>query len=156
VSVGEIPITGSFKRRSPPGESFGNLPMGWLALSHKWLDGKENRRLSRGRWHRVECPSTKKVIHRSLRFHPNLKGPAEQPAEIWIDWDGWLVLSGRSPDEEQELDLRISAARWWEWARLHETHPDPSYRLAARIAWILGILSIALGSWSVVLTLLSR
>ena len=72
--------------------------------------------------------------------------------ELWIDWDGWLALSGHAADTPKEMKLRVRAARWWETARLAETHPDPAYQLAVRLAWILGILSFAVGAVSLVVT----
>jgi hypothetical protein len=158
-------IEGVFERRLLRGDAehlrLDSLPTGWFAISHRWIEPTTARRQGRGRWYSIHNPESGNCIFRALRLEPTLRVEAGSEnttpsGEIWIDYDGWLELSGLADDNPRSMPLRICRARWWQTARLAEKHPDPAYRLAARVAWILGLVSILLGVVSILLTVLPR
>jgi hypothetical protein len=109
----------------------------------------------------IENANSNASVFRVLRFEPTLKfepgsGETRPAGEIWIDWDGWIDLANRAEDMPRSMSLRIRRAPWWQTARLAEKHPDPAYRLAVRVAWILGLISILMGLVSILLTMLPR
>jgi len=67
-----------------------------------------------------------------------------------MDWVGWLDLCDRDDNAPESLELEITKTRWWEAPFLAVAHPDPIIRMSG----LLGLLSIGLGIWSVVLTLM--
>ncbi len=160
--VEEGVIQGLLARRVPRASDAGHfaldsLPTGWFALSHRWVESTPPRRHARGRWHSIRNVESGACVFRTLRFDPTLRFEALSDegiaaGEIWIDYDGWLELSGRAADVPEKMRLRVRRARWWEIARLAEKHPDPTYRLALHIAW----LSILLSGISILIALLGR
>ena len=141
-------IKGQFSRVNPVefSETSGNL-IGWVVISHHWVNSKRRRRLSYGKWFRIKSPHTK--IYRILRFSPRLKYSKEEgKGELFIDWLGWIDLWDKDEQGKAPIELEISQAKWWEYPYLALSHPDPAYRLAGALAIlsvILGIISIILG-----------
>lgn len=79
----------------------------------------------------------------------------KQRREIVIDWQAWIDLYGREEDVSGPIELTVRKARWFQYPMLGLRHPDPSYRLATLISLgsaVLGLISVALGVWSVCLT----
>lgn len=124
------------------------IPVGWFVISHRLIHQKHDRVLAHGRWFRIEGPGGR--IYRILRFSPNLKSSTPD-AEIIIDWQGWLDLHGRVENIKVALELEISGVRWWQTPVLAVAHPDP----AVRVAGVLGLVSVALGVLSILLTFVS-
>jgi hypothetical protein len=141
-------IRGDFTSCSLPN---GEVSGGWFAISHQWFDAKVTRRRARGRWYRLE--SDFGSTYRVLRFAPNIPydtGDGAPSGGIAIDWDGWLDLQGRDDVDLKPLPLRIRRVRRTESLRLIWRHPDPSQRLALRLA----LLAFALGALSIVVAAL--
>ncbi|MDE2335848.1 MAG: hypothetical protein KGL10_00895 [Alphaproteobacteria bacterium] len=140
-------IKSQFTRVSPAkfAETIG-IPMGWFVISHRWMPDKKQRRLSHACWFKIK--SAHGEIYRILRFSANLPGsPSLEQGDIVLDWLGWIDLFDRAEEVEGPIELEISEAKWWNWQTLAVSHPDPSMKLAARIALLsfwLGILSFIL------------
>ena len=143
-------MKGTFKRVSPAAfaENVG-IPAGWFVISHRWMSVKKERRLQHGKWFKLSTNAAS--VYRILRFSPNLAGAPDKPGEIVLDWPAWLDLFGRAENVDGTLQITITAARWWEYPKLAISHPDPAVRLSgylALLSFCLGVISIALGVWS--------
>ncbi len=136
-------LTATFSR-SHKGELIKDLPQGWFAISHLFVEDKTARRKAYGQWHRIK--TTHGTIYRVLRFAPNLKGSAKQgEGEMLIDWNGWLSLTGLGGADDS-LEVEVEKAAWWEYFHLAFSHPDPMYRYNATFAFVgfaLGVVSLA-------------
>lgn len=144
-------IRGKFHREalSAPGD-VAQLPGGWFAISHRWIDDRAARRRLHGRWFKLT--SSYGTIFRAIKFAPNLKGGAnKEEGAIVLDWPAWLELNGFPNELEEKLELSITRVRWWHWPKLAISHPDPAIQTSG---W-LGILSLALGIISLFLALLT-
>ena len=151
-------VHGSFQRVSPAAfaEKIG-IPLGWFVISHRWIADKKLRRKYHGKWFKLSTESG--AIFRVIRFSANLTCTPSGPGQIVIDWPGWLDLFGREENVDGPVEISISPARWWEYPRLAISHPDPAMRLAGWISLLsllLGIVSIALGAWSLYITYYPR
>lgn len=145
-----IAIDRIFKRLSPAelGEQV-TLPAGWFVISFRHVPGKDVRRKLYGKWCKISSESGS--IFRVLRFTGNLAFALENPAEIILDYSGWLELTGHDEDTKKEIELKIRRAKWYQYPSCAHSHPDPSYKLANWIALLslgLGLLSIALAIWA--------
>lgn len=142
-------MKGTFSRVSPAefAEKVG-IPAGWFVISHRWMPEKSERRRSSGRWFKITSSSGS--IFRILRFSPNLSGTpnGDTKGDIVLDWPAWLELNGFADDLDKSVELTFSRASWWQFAKLAESHPDPTYRMAGRLA----IISVVLGAESLVLS----
>jgi hypothetical protein len=149
-----MPIHATFQRVSPA--SFADkvgIPLGWFVISHRWMESKQARRRQHGKWFKLATEAG--TVYRVLRFSANLAGAPGKTGEIVIDYPAWLDLHGRTENVEGPIDIVITPARWWESPRLAVAHPDPSIRLAGWFAILsvaLGVVSVALGAWSIWLT----
>ena len=144
-------MKGTFSRRTPA--SFASkvgIPAGWFVVSWRWMPEKAERRRAHGRWYKIK--SAHGEVHRILRFSGNLKADAaKSEGTIIIDWPAWLELHGYADDAKEPLTLEIERASPWRFWALVSAHPDPTYRLAAKLGLasvILGLLSLVLGAWS--------
>lgn len=117
---------------------------GSVAVSHLWVDEKQARRRSTGRWYRLTSPDTGRAIFRVLTFDPTIRrGDESHAGGIVIDWTGWLMLTDYAEDTQQSLELELRRARWWNYPRLAVTHPNPVSRVALQVsavAFVLGII----------------
>ncbi len=142
-------MKGEFNRISSgsPEEKYG-VPLGWVAISYRWMPEQRERRLSHGRWYRIS--SAHGTTFRALRFSPNLKGTLQaQAGDVVVDWQAWLKLAGHNEIVPDSLSLSFRRVRPWEWPRVMFSHPDPGTRLSM----ILGFLSLLLALWSIYLSL---
>jgi len=128
------------------------IPAGWFVISYHWISEKGERRQLHGRWFRIKSPKGK--IFRILRFSPHLDPKSsdalsEAKGEMIVDWPGWIELNGYEGETEKQLGLELKEAQWWNFPQIVLSHPDPVYRLSG----FLGLLSVALGLLSLILTL---
>lgn len=122
------------------------LPLGWVAISWRWLPDKLKRRHAHGRWYRLK--SDHGVTYRVLRFGGNLSGSDRTNQwDMVIDWPAWLELSGYAEDVPDTLAISLSPTSIWRSPQLAFSHPDPTVRLATA----LGVLSLLLGIMSLAL-----
>ena len=138
-------INGRFERISLEAKnSIIDIPMGFFAISHNWIDDKKNRRKLYSKWFKIS--SNNRSVYRSLKFSANLKGSTKiGNGEISIDWGAWLILSDFSDEIPESLELKIRTANFFDIPRILIFHPNPSEKLAAQIALvslILGIISL--------------
>lgn len=143
-------MKGMFSRMSPArfAESIG-IPLGWMVISWRWMPDLAQRRRAHGKWFRIK--SKHGVVYRVLRFSTKLSGsPPDTPGEVVIDWPAWLELSGYAEKMPDSLELEFEKADIWHLPQLAASHPDP----ATRLSGILGLVSVFLGSLSIVLALL--
>ena len=141
-------IKGDFARTSPAAfaEKIG-IPQGWFVISHNWVPTKKARRLSHGKWFKIS--SSEGSVYRILRFSVKLRGtPKSGTGDIVLDWPGLLKLSGYAEDIPEEITLEITKIKWWEYAFVPFSHPDPTIKLAS----ILAALSVGLGLVSVAIS----
>jgi hypothetical protein len=145
-------VKGTFSRMSPAAfaQKVG-IPPGWCVIAYRWVPTKVERRRATGHWFKLV--SSGGSTYRILRFSANLKGGPDSPiSDIVLDWSAWLELNGYADDLNKPVELKITRPRWWEMHRLADEHPDPIYRMAARLA----VLSVVLGTVSLVLTVLPK
>lgn len=122
------------------------LPLGWVAVSWRWIPDKQHRRHAHGKWYRLK--SDHGVTYRVLRFSGNLSG--SQKTDQWdlvIDWPAWLELSSHAEDVPVSLEIELTRTSIWRSPQLAFSHPDPTIRLATGLGVLsfgLGILSLAL------------
>ena len=148
-------IKRNFKRLSPTAlnENTG-LAAGWCAISwrliseEKGISGKKKRRQAHGKWFKLS--SKHGSIFRNMRFSGSLKSDDDLPAQIILDYVGWLILTNEAEDIHAPIELTIKRAKWYERPQMAVSHPDPAFRLASWIA----LLSLSLGILSIVLALL--
>ncbi len=138
-------ISGTFTRTTSSPEK--KCESGWFALSHYLVPVKRDRRTARNVWYRiasVDSQNDVQCIYRVLRFDPTLiAGSQEQdkPAEIDVDYQGWIELSGFAEKKPKTLQLLITRATAIGIVRGMLHHPDPSIRVASWLAAISVILS---------------
>ena len=155
-------IEGRFRRLSRGKSENYRLPMAGFAVSHLHIKPKSDRRKVRRQWWRIQRRDTNRHVYRTLSFHPPLKtekwvltseaAPEDNP-EIILDWDGWVDLLEDDEEANESLDLSITLVRWWQFlsqARCLWRHPDPTHRLAGKVA----LISLFLGAVALVVTLL--
>lgn len=142
---------GKFSRSNlPEGD---HIKSGWIAVSHMHIRDKKERRNSRGVWYKIENKGTGKHTYRILKFSPTLEShTTEGPAGVVMDWDGWLEVNNFSEDLPEKATLNFRPCNRWEQFKAAWFHPDRSYRLARRIAIILGLTSLVLGSISLIVS----
>ncbi len=146
---GTGPICREFIRAAPTalGERT-ELPLGWCAIYWRFIDGIDGmaeRRKQHGRVWRISCDN--RSIFRILRFSGNLQYAAGSPAQIAVDYLGWLVLCDHEENLEASRKLSLRPAAWYECPLFAFKHPDLTYQLATWIAVIslfLGLISIGL------------
>ena len=144
-------INGKFIRISPAkfAEKIG-IPQGWFVISHNWVKNKKDRRHSHGKWFKIK--SAHGTVHRILRFSVNLEGTTSTgKGTIVLDWPALLELSGYAENinSKSEIELTITKVSWWQYPLMAFAHPDPTHKLAGE----LGLLSVVLGLFSLVLSL---
>ncbi len=138
-----IIANGTFKRTSPA--KFADrveLPAGWTVLRHDHLPEKLQRRATHGKWVAIESGQNR--IFRILRYSVNLP-----KRDIVLDWAGWIDLQGRNAKIYNSIPLKIRSPKILEYPIIPFRHVDPGYRMSA---W-LGLLSVVLGSLSLILSL---
>lgn len=124
------------------------LPLGWVAVSWRWLPDKRQHRRSHGHWYRLK--SDHGVTYRVLRFSGNLSGSEKSKQwDMVIDWPAWLDLSGHAEDVPEALQIELKPTSIWRSPQLAFAHPDPTVRLATG----LGVLSFGLGLLSLMLAI---
>lgn len=137
-------IKGKFER-VPPSDRTEQLTLGWVAISHRFLDDKQSRRGAFGKVYKIK--SEHGVIYRNFKFSPRLKGSAKKgEGQILLDWQGWLDLCNIEC-ENDSIELSIKKANVFEEFFHSVTHPDPAYRhsmAVARVGLYLGIISLIL------------
>ncbi len=156
---------GKFKRR--PQRPAIDVPNGWFAVnfSHvtKETDGKHDKDKSKayrhtvhGRWFKIS--SDKGSVIRVIRFAANNqlawtsqsgKKSISAKKVIWVDWQAWIELNGRTGVSDESLDLKFEEVGWWRAALGALGHPDP----AVKVSVCLGLLSLALAVVSFVVAL---
>jgi hypothetical protein len=134
-------VTAHFDRVAPTQQTE-QLPLGWFAISHRYVDGKKGRREAHGEWYRLK--SKHGTVYRVLRFSPRLKGsPKQEVGQLLMDWNGWLELSGYGDSEHEPIEIEVKKAAWWEYFHLAMSHPDPTYRHNSALAIVGLFLGIA-------------
>lgn len=135
-------VTTSFERVAPTQQTE-QLPLGWFAISHRYVDDKKGRRKAYAEWYRLK--SKHGTIYRILRFSPRLKGsPRQEVGQLLMDWNGWLELTGYGDGERETIEIEVKRAKWWEYFHLAMSHPDPAYRHNSALAIVglfLGVVS---------------
>jgi len=131
-----------------------NLPLGWFAISHRFMTDSEGHydkkkcRRAHGKWFQIS--SEKGRVFRVLRFNPSLQS-AQEPSKIIIDYEGWLKLIDYGDDADKPIKLTIQPARWFRQCLLIAvSNPDPLSRLASWVSVVslgLGILALVLALW---------
>jgi hypothetical protein len=139
-------IKGNFTRlASTSNPALESIALGWFALSHRWLEDKQQRRKLHGTWFRITCEGRR--CYRAFKMVASLKGSAGADAgDICVDWSAWLSLDGYNEKPRDELYLEIEPASWVDIPAIALSHPDPAHRVAAKFA----ILSVGLGILSLV------
>lgn len=133
-------------------------PEGSVAISHRFVTDKGGRRHSTGRWYKLRTVDDGRSIFRVLTFDPTLaggtnpEGAGEQPAELAIDWGGWLELIDHADETASPRQIEFTRARPWHFPRIAITHPDPVSRVAlkvAAVAFVLGVIPfvVSLVGW---------
>jgi hypothetical protein len=117
------------------------LKIGYVAISHHWVDDQAQRRLMTGRWVRIR--SGQQSIYRVLRFNPQVICDKRLASGgIILDYDGWNELSGYVPDTPQTIPIVIDrsglGAAFWGAIR----HPDPTHRLACQLAYVSLVIAL--------------
>lgn len=138
-------ISGNFKCGGLPNGK--ELPTAWFAVSHRHVEGKEERRRRYGRWCRID--GEKGTVYRVIRFAPNLAGDKES---IVLDWQACIDLAGKSGQEGEEMELAIRPASLLGRLLATVKHPDPTHRLMGWVSIIslgLAVCSIAITLWQV-------
>ena len=136
-------ITGSFHYSSPDSLGEGtSVPVGWFVIRWQHVQDKAKRRRMYGKWYRISCNG--RHVYRAIRFAANL-----EKKHIILDWMGWIELQREDEPAESDgvLDLEIRPASRWGHLRAVWQHPDPTHRLAGRMALLslgLGVLSVAI------------
>lgn len=135
----------TFSRISPAAfaEKVG-IPLGWVVVHHDHIPGKSDRRKAHGAW--FEISSDRGKVYRMLRFSPRLKkGIGTNPADLVIDWVGWIDLHDRDEDVDGVLTLKLRRVPLWKRPRAYLEHPDPAIRLSGWLGWtsiILGLIAL--------------
>jgi len=148
-----------FKRFWPESYSEKNTSTtGWFCLNHTLMPVKSDRRKYSGKWFKiVNSDNRNNVIYRVLRFDPTLKAENEDGSYniIVVDWRGWLALSDEDENVKNPIPLTFTKANFFEVLfKASWNHPEPTNKLALRVAFILGGVSIVLGLIGVVIALL--
>ncbi|WP_067433596.1 hypothetical protein [Nocardioides jensenii] len=137
---------------------------GAIVISHRWVDDKQGRRRSTGRWYRIVSTEGGRAIFRVLTFDPTLvrgaggkteqaEAPGDEEAgELGVDWSGWLALIDYADDTTAPRTLDLTRARWWHFPRIAITHPNPVSRVALQVsavAFVLGAIPflVSLVGW---------
>lgn len=127
--------------RIAPGIKTEELPLGWVAISHRYVDDKKQRRKLRGSL--VRLKSEHGTVYRTLKFSPRLKFGESQ---MLLDWEGWIALC--DPDDERApVEVEVTPASWYGAVYHSMSHPDPAYRhsmAVARISVYIAIISLIL------------
>ena len=137
-------VNACFKRVAPT-EQTELMPLGWFAISHRYIEDKKTRRMLHGEWCKIK--SAHGTIYRVLRFSPRLKGNKGKDGQILLDWNGYLDLSDHAT-QEVEVDLEITLASRWSYFQLSLSHPDPTYRHNS----VLALIGVGLGVISLIVT----
>src|SRR5947207_13631074 len=103
-------FVGSFRRKRPI--DFGEIPVGWFAVSNSLLE-KSERRIGHGQWHKIT--GERYSIYRILRFSTSVIPPQNNTdGEIVLDYVGWIDLAGRITNIPTSMQLTVRRARFWE------------------------------------------
>lgn len=130
-----------------------HLQSGYFVISYNFVKDKDERRYQHGKWYEIK--SEHASIFRALKFDGSLTSDPVKPAEIVLDYIGWLELIGRASDIRQEVPLTIRSARWYQYPKLAISQPDLTFRLSIWVGLIslsLGLLSLFLAVWALLRT----
>ena len=130
-----------------PSQATEPLATNWVAVSHRFLETKDERRNAYGRW--VKISSAEGSIYRVIRFSPRLKSKGKD-TQILIDYAGWLVLTGFDEDTNKPLELTIKKASIFCYLHMALTSPEPLQRNNT----VLALIGLALGVISLVVSFL--
>ena len=146
--------------RRPKKPAFEVSP-GWFVINFKhihWPEDKEKSKKIRhelhGKWFIIE--SNHGSVIRAIRFTTSGQLRYESSDKsvviedmdcIWMDWQAWIELNGRTGESEKPLRLKIKPASWMRGILAVRTHPDPAIRLGG----YLGLLSLLLGALSILI-----
>ena len=139
-------IIANFSRLSPGTSRVKlNVIPGWFVISHRFIETKSDRRKSHGQWFKITSGDIS--IFRIMQFSANLSGSInEESGKIVLDWSGWLALSNFNDVTPDTIELEITKAKWYHLPYLMTAHPDPSMKLAGKIA----LFSLMLGIFSII------
>lgn len=148
-------FSGTFERRPKPPPI--DVPNGWFAVNFPHVEPKGRRHRVHGRWFRITSENGQ--VTRAIRFASAnqlawiSKSGKRIPANevIWIDWQAWIELNGRTGVSDQRLHLEFKEVGWWSAALGALRHPDPGVKISV----YLGILSLTLGLLSLFLALVA-
>jgi hypothetical protein len=129
-------------RKSPESyKDISDVPLGWIALTHKLLPSGTKRKKAHGQLVCIETEDSK--IYRAVMFNGSLEGnnlDRKNTTDIVIDWMGWIELHNYAEDVDKPLFLTIRTAKAYELVIAYFMHPDPFYRLQSWITFISSIL----------------
>lgn len=132
--------------RIAPSKNVEQLALGWFAISHRFIQGKNERRKSHGVIYKIKSKDGS-VIYRTLKFSPRLKGSVNTgEGQILLDWQGWINLTDIDT-ENDAIELKISKANLFGRIYHSMSHPDPIYRHSmkvARIGLYISLISLIL------------
>jgi hypothetical protein len=143
-----------------PGKDKRELPLGWFSINPNLTNQADDtayehpsrnslrrtrRKGLRGGWfeiRRVASPRhNQRAVFRVLAFDPTLHSGGASPHDLVLDWDGRAALSD---DENGVVRLEFHAVKFPRQLLCAWNHPNPTDRLALRLAIVLGALSFVI------------
>ncbi len=150
--MGETSFKGKFTRchKMPVSE----MPNGWFVVYYDHIKSKRLRHKVHGQWYIIS--SKHGSVVRNIRFAATAQLTNAQTTNgpqkiwkarelIWIDWQAWIDLNGRTGQSKAAIDLTFKKVGWFKALLAMPKHPEPAIRLSAA----LGFLSIMLGVLSI-------
>lgn len=118
---------------------------GWVVIPYRLIDDKSERRKLHGNW--IKLISKHGAIYRVASFNGNMKGASASadPAQIVIDWVGWLNLYGLKDEVDPPLEIEIRKARLYELIFVYFKHPEPFNRLTSWVSLSFAALGVVVG-----------
>lgn len=118
---------------------------GWVVIPYRLIENKSERRKLHGHW--IKLTSENGSIYRVASFNGNMKGTNgnDEPAQLVIDWVGWLRLHGHKDDVNPPLEVKIRKAKFYEMAIAYFKHPEPFNRLTSWVSLLFTLIGIIIG-----------
>lgn len=135
-----------FSRKSPKKHAEQAMYQnGWITIPYRLVESVSERRQLYGQW--VKLESDKGSIYRIASFSGNMKGSLKnnEPAELVVDWSGWLELQGYADKVAETVQVRITKVRLYEKILIYFQPFDPYARLAAGCSLMFTLIGVFLG-----------